>query len=214
MDYTRLYDFRFRGVDQSARQKVWNIISRDIYERMGNPDVLLDPAAGRCEFINAAPARERWIVDQADHAEDRDPQIKAVIADVLTVDLPSEHFDGVFVSNFLEHLPTQEAVSEFLGKMFAATARGGKIAIIGPNFRYCYREYFDCADHTLALSHVAVEEHVYVAGFQIESVTARYLPFSFRGHLPASPALTRAYLRLSLARRLFGKQFLVIASKA
>lgn len=184
IDYMRLYEFRHRNADQSARQAVWKVIASDIYERMGRPEVVLDPAAGRCEFINAVPARERWIVDRLDQSQDRDASVKAIIADVLDADLPAEHFDGVFVSNFLEHLPNHEAIAEFLTQMRGTMRSGGRIAIMGPNFKYCYREYFDCADHVVALSHVSVEEHAYAAGFKIECVKARYLPYSFRGCFP------------------------------
>jgi hypothetical protein len=38
-------------------------------------------------------------------------------------------------------------------------------------------------------------------------------PYSFRGTLPASARLTRASLRLPLAWRLVGRQFLVVAEK-
>jgi hypothetical protein len=85
---------------------------------------------------------------------------------------------------------------------------------MGPNFRYCARWYFDCADHTLALTHVAVAEHLYAAGFTVTEVVAKFLPYSFRGRLPASPALTRAYLRHPLLWRLLGKQFLVLGVKS
>jgi hypothetical protein len=65
----------------------------------------------------------------------------------------------------------------------------------------------------LALTHVAVEEHLYAAGFHIESVEPRFLPYSFRGRLPTGRTAVRAYLRFRPAWRLLGKQFLVIASK-
>ena len=66
---------------------------------------------------------------------------------------------------------------------------------MGPNFRYCSDEYFDCADHTLIFTHVAIEEHLYAAGFEPSRASPRYLPYSFRGRLPPSRALTRRYLR-------------------
>jgi hypothetical protein len=213
LDYERLYQYRFRNVDQAARQSVWNEIAPDVHRRMGAPRCLLDPAAGRCEFVNALPGIERWVVDAVDHAEFRDPAVKAVIADIRDVDLPVDHFDGVFVSNFLEHLPTQESVAQVLSKVRVAMARGGRIAVLGPNFKYCAAEYFDCADHTLALSHLAVAEHLYAAGFEVTTIIPRYLPFSFRGLLPPSPLLTKTYLRIPLAWRLLGKQFLVLATK-
>jgi hypothetical protein len=85
---------------------------------------------------------------------------------------------------------------------------------MGPNYRYCAGEYWDCADHYVALTHVAIGEHLYAAGFEPERIIPRYLPYSFRGILPPSPALTRTYLRMPMAWRLLGKQFLVIGTKS
>jgi hypothetical protein len=211
MDYQRLYEFRFRDVDQQSRERVWEVIADDIYRRMGGPKVVLDPAAGRCEFINAIPATEKWVIDKVDHGYARGSNVKVLIADVLSADLPDRLFDGVFVSNFLEHLPCPDAVAAFLERMRATMVSGGCIAVMGPNFKYCSREYFDCADHVLALTHVAVEEHLYAAGFTLTATDSRYLPFSFRGLLPPSPLLTALYLRVPLARKVLGKQFLVLA---
>jgi hypothetical protein len=90
---------------------------------------------------------------------------------------------------------------------------GGRIAVIGPNFRYCVREYFDCADHTVILTRVAVAGHLHAAGFEVTSVSSRFLPYSFRGLLPPSPVLTRIYLRAPPSWPLLGKQFLVLARK-
>ena len=77
-------------------------------------------------------------------------------------------------------------MATFLEKMHAVLAPGGTIAIMGPNFRYCPDEYFDCADHTLIFPHVGIEEHLYAAGFEPSKSVARYLPYSFRGRLPPS----------------------------
>jgi hypothetical protein len=210
----RLYEYRFRDVDQSARAAVWHEIAQFIYEQLGQPDRVLDPAAGRGEFINAVPARERWAVDQVAYAEGTyDAVVRSIVSDIFEADLPTEHFDGIFVSNFLEHLPTQESTASFLERMHAATAPHGRIAIMGPNFRYCAEEYFDMADHTLIYTHRAIAEHLYAAGFEPQRIEARFLPYSLTGRLPPSPALTRRYLRTPLAWRLLGKQFLVIGRR-
>jgi len=37
IDYQRLYHYRFRGIDQGARQAVWNEIARQVYSWMGSP---------------------------------------------------------------------------------------------------------------------------------------------------------------------------------
>jgi hypothetical protein len=213
INYERMYAWRFHDVDQSRRQAVWREIARYVHRRMGAPARVLDPAAGRGEFITAVPAAERWGVDLVGHGVPESSGTKMMITDIMAADIPSDYFDGVFVSNFLEHLPDQNAVATVLGKLYSAMQAGGRIAIIGPNFRYCAREYFDCADHTVILSHIAVTEHLYAAGFEVTAVSARFLPFSFRGLLPPSPVLTKLYLRAPFLWRLLGKQFLVLARK-
>jgi hypothetical protein len=58
-----------------------------------------------------------------------------------------------------------------------------------------------------------VKEHLYAAGFEVESVAPRFLPFSFRGLLPPSPRLTKTYLHTPALWPVLGKQFLLIARK-
>jgi SAM-dependent methyltransferase len=212
LDYGRLYEFRFRGVEQASRQIVWNEIAPYIWKRMGKPERVLDPAGGRGEFVNAIPAEERWLVDMVDYPHrDTAPEVKVVIGDVFSLDLPAAHFDGIFVSNLLEHLPSPDALADFLARMRKTLAPGGVLAIMGPNFKYCAREYFDCADHTLALTHVSVQEHLIAAGYAVQTVIPRFLPFSFRSRLPASARLTRWYLQMPLLWRVAGSQFLLLA---
>ena len=120
---------------------------------------------------------------------------------------------GSSSSNLLEHLATQDDIARFLRRMRQCMSPSGRIAVLGPNFRYCHREYFDCADHTLALSHIAVAEHLYSAGFEIERVVPRFIPYSFRSRLPQAPWLVRLYLRVPMAWRVLGRQFLIVAIK-
>jgi SAM-dependent methyltransferase len=214
LNYQRLYHYRFRDIDQSTRTAVWSEIGPFIHERLGRPERVLDPAAGRCEFLNSIPAQERWAVDLVAYEERwAEPGVKTVVGNVMDVELPTDYFDVVWISNFLEHLSDQQEVAAFLERMFERLRPGGRIAIMGPNFRYCAKQYFDMADHNVILTHVGVEEHVYAAGFDVERVDARFLPYSFRGRLPPSPALTRRYLRTPPAWRLLGKQFLVVGRR-
>jgi hypothetical protein len=214
MDYRRLYEYRFRDVAQSRRDDVWAAVAPMLYERLKRPERVLDPAAGRCEFINAVPSAERWAVDAVAYDEGVAQEgTRLIVSEIMKADLPREYFGGVFVSNFLEHLPSQEAVADFLERMHDCMSPGGRIAIMGPNFRFCAREYFDYADHTVTLTERGVEEHLYAAGFGIVAVYPRFLPYTFSGRLPSHPALVRAYLRLPVAWRILGKQFLVIAER-
>jgi len=215
LDYNRLYEYRFRGVDQAARQRVWEVISVFIHQKMGSPKIVLDPAAGRCEFINSLQGtRERWVVDVVNTPEAyKKPDVKFLMGDILSVELPQGHFDGIFLSNFLEHLPSPQHVGHFFNRMVGCLKPGGKMAILGPNFKYCSSEYFDCVDHVLALTHVSISEFIYQAGLEEELVYKKFLPFSFRGILPSSASLTRCYLKMPILWNLLGKQFLMVARK-
>lgn len=214
INYQRLYEYRFRNVEQRRRDDVWVALAPMIYGLLKRPDRVLDPAAGRCEFINAVPARERWAVDAVAYEEGVALEgTRLIVSEIMEADLPAEYFGGVFVSNFLEHLVSQEAVAAFLEKMYGCIAPGGRIAVMGPNFRYCARDYFDFADHSVILTERGVEEHLYAAGFEIVAVYPRFLPYTFTGRLPSHPALARAYLRLRIAWRIFGKQFLLVAER-
>jgi hypothetical protein len=97
--------------------------------------------------------------------------------------------------------------------MYDVLQVGGRIAVMGPNFKRCHATYFDCADHVLALTEMSVAEHLYGAGFEILEVRPAFLPFSFRGFLPPSRRLTKLYLTCPWVWPILGKQFLVIGEK-
>lgn len=215
INYPRLYEYRFRHVDQSRRNLAWGEISQALYEWMGRPERILDPAAGRCEFLNAVPAAERWGVDAVKYEETVPAEgVRLIISDIMEAELPASYFDGIFVSNFLEHLRDANDVAAFLEKMWYCARPGGRIAIIGPNFRHCSRQYFDYADHRVILTEQSIAEHLYAAGFEILQTWPRFLPYSFTGRLPAHPSLVRSYLRVRIAWSLLGKQFLVIGRRS
>jgi SAM-dependent methyltransferase len=215
MNYDRIYEYRFQGIDEEKKKITWEEIANYIYKRLAQPKRLLDPAAGKCELVNSIKSEERWAVDLNDYfiRKYAAEGVKIVVGDIFKVDLPEAYFDGVFISNFLEHLNSQEEVATLLEKMYNSLRPGGKIAIMGPNFRYTYRSYFDFADHTVILTELGLAEHLYGAGFEIESIHPKFLPLSFRGGIPVSRFLVRTYLSLPLAWRIMGKQFLLVATK-
>lgn len=218
MNYDRIYQHRFKAVDKEAKEAVWKEISVWIHKWMGQPQRVLDPAAGEMEFLRSIPAREKWGVDLQEPAA---PQLSAISNDgirfvhgnIFDVELPVDYFEGIFISNFLEHLHSPEEVDSLLTKLHRSLQKDGLIAIMGPNFKYCSADYFDCADHRLALTHISVEEFLFASHFRIEKTFARFLPYSFRSKLPASPVLVRLYLGFPLAWRILGRQFLILARK-
>jgi ubiquinone/menaquinone biosynthesis C-methylase UbiE len=213
IDRKRLYDYHFAAVDQADRSAAWAHIAPFIWELMGRPQRVLDPAAGRFEFLNGIGARERFAVDIVDHGHDRHPAITLVVGDSRTVELPGQGFDGIFVSNFLEHLEDKHEVAAFLRRMYDVTAPGGRIAVMGPNFRYCAPSYFDDADHSVALSHESIGAHLHGAGYDVVKVIPRFVPFSFKSRLPSAPWLVEWYLKMPFVWPLLGKQLLLIGKR-
>jgi SAM-dependent methyltransferase len=218
LNYGRIYEYRFRGVNHQKKQVVWKEISHWLYNGyLKKPHTILDPAGGLCEFINHVPAREKWTIDiEKDFIEKyANPDVQLIVGNNLQVDLPQNYFDAVFISNFLEHLHSQEEVGKVLARIYSSMKAGGRIAVMGPNFKYTYKEYFDFADHTVVLSELGLAEHLYGAGFDIVKIIPRFLPLSFRsgGFLPVTPFTVKTYLNFPLAWKILGKQFLVIAEK-
>ncbi len=215
MDYSRIYDFRFRDVSARQKEVAWRNIARHLLTFMPGARRVLDPCAGRCEFVNHARVEEIWAVDiEPRFLEAAAPHVRTLPGNAFDVSLPERHFDGIFVSNFLEHLESAEVAARFLARMRSLLAPGGRLVIMGPNFKYCGDEYFDCADHKLILTHHAVEELLYSEHFDLVKTYPRYLPYSFRRKkLPVLDLFVRLYLSFPPAWRLFGKQFLVVAER-
>jgi len=218
MNFGRIYEYRFKDIDQKKKQLFWNELSAYMYgEHLNKPARILDPAGGLCEFINSVPSQEKWTIDLSEEFLKKNAQkdVKIIIGNNMEVDIPENYFDGIFISNFLEHLHTQEQVALFLERMFKALKPGGRIAIIGPNFKYCYKEYFDFADHYVILSELGLAEHLYGAGFNLLKIYPKFLPLSFRsgGWLPVNKLTVTSYLKLPFFWNFLGKQFLVVAEK-
>jgi ubiquinone/menaquinone biosynthesis C-methylase UbiE len=214
MNYDRIYGYRFKDIDQVKKLSTWKIIAEFIYHKLDKPQSILDPAAGNCEFINQVPSAVRWAVDMNEQTRSvAAKEVNVVIGNNLTAGLPLNYFDAVYISNFLEHLHSQEEVAEFLGKMYGVLKTGGRLCVMGPNFKYCYKEYFDFADHTVVLSELGVAEHLYGAGFTIRESYPKFLPLSFRGNIPVTGFLVNMYLKMPFAWNLMGKQFLIMAQK-
>lgn len=215
LNYELIYLDRFQKVDLAAKEKVWAIISKYIWLKVGKPESILDPAAGLMEFLKFVPAKLKIAIDQVRPASSdyKDHGITFYHENAFNISV-QERVDCVFISNFLEHLSSPEDVHQILQRMHSLLNDKGVIVIMGPNFKYCYKEYFDCADHRIALTHVSVREHLHSCGFMVKESIGRFLPYSFRSRLPTWPFLVWTYLRIPLLWPLFGKQFFIIAEKS
>jgi ubiquinone/menaquinone biosynthesis C-methylase UbiE len=215
LNYQRIYKYRFRQSPAQHRRDIWKVISCWIYLQFQKPEKVLDPAAGQMEFISSVPSKERWAVDKYQAAPAVLPEnLKYLQDDIFEANLPDNYFDLIFVSNFLEHLSSPEEIHQFFVKAKQLLRVGGRVLVIGPNFKHCADRYFDCADHRMILTDLGVEELLYSAGFECEKTWSKFLPYSFRSRLPQNAFLVKLYLSIPLFWRFFGKQFLVVGQKS
>ena len=212
-DLNRIYDHRFGHGDVRAKDGIWREVTAFLQRWVPHDGRVLDVACDAGYFIRNIQAVERWATDVRDVASSVGPDVHFVQVDgrSLSSAVPLEYFDIVFVSNFLEHLPGPDAVIEQLAEMRRVVKPGGRLIVLQPNIRFVGAAYWDFIDHRVALTERSLVEAARVAGFELEELIPRFLPYTTKARLPQSPWLVRAYLRIPLAWRILGKQTLLVA---
>jgi SAM-dependent methyltransferase len=209
-----IYARRFQQAGLARRRRVWQVLCDDFFNRWVDPNSsVLDLACGYGEFINAVRARRKLAIDlNADARQFLDQDVtfyQSSAADLAPI--ANRSIDLVFTSNFLEHLPSKQACTDLFVEVARVLRPGGRFIILGPNIRYAYREYWDFYDHCLPLSDRSLAEGLVACGFAIERIIPRFLPYTMNSNLPTGDWAIRLYLKLPLAWRIIGKQFLVVA---
>jgi SAM-dependent methyltransferase len=211
-----LYDFRFKESERPQKLLIWKTLCESFFQKLvGEGKTILDLASGYGEFSQNIRAKRKIAVDL-------NPDAKAFLPEgtefhncsaTAITGVESNSVDVIFTSNFLEHLRTKEELDRVFQEMKRVLRPGGRFIIMGPNIRYVYAEYWDFYDHYLPLSHLSLEEGLVQAGYEIERLIPRFLPYSTRSSLPKATFLIRAYLAFPPAWQILGKQFLCVARK-
>lgn len=211
-----LYDIRFNQTGVEKRRGVWRVLCQTFFSKLIPADAtILDIACGYGEFINQITAGKKYAVDlNADSPSHLNPDVHFLLTAATDLSaLPQGAFDVVFTSNFLEHLRDKSQLDVVLAQVMGLLKPGGKFIVVGPNIRYAYAEYWDFYDHYLPLSHLSLVEALMLAGFCPEKVVDRFLPYTMNNGAPTADFIIEAYLKLPLAWKFFGKQFLVVGRK-
>ncbi len=207
--------FRTRFVYDPRRDGIWREVARYVQERyIPEGARILDLGAGYCDFINHVRGRERHALDIFERLHEFAREgVQAHIQDCTDLSpFGDSSFDVVFASNLFEHLPHDELLRT-VAEIRRVLRPDGRLILLQPNFKYCYRTYFDDYTHLGVFTHMGMWDFLEMAGLEVERMHARFLPVNMKSTLrlriPFLPLVVRLYLHLPF--KPFAGQMLVVA---
>lgn len=130
-----LYQTRFDAAAQKEKDLIWRVLCQEFFcQYVKASDTVVDIGAGYGEFINHIQCAEKIAVDLNPDVVNRVAKNVRVINESCTEirSLPDESVDVVFMSNFLEHLPSKELVLNTLRESFRILRGGGELLSCNP----------------------------------------------------------------------------------
>lgn len=211
----RIYETRFEK-NQAYRRKIWSVLISEVFQpHVPVQGSVLDLGCGYGEFINQIKCARKIAMDLNPNA----PRFLGEDVQFLEQDCSArwpcsdEELDVVFTSNFFEHLPSKESLKMTLDQAYRCLKPGGKLIAMGPNIRFLPGSYWDFWDHHLPLSDRSLAEGLQSCGFTVVECHDRFLPYTMVNQRAKPAWMVIAYLRLPVAWRFLGRQFLLIAQR-
>lgn len=211
-----VYHSRFESAEEQGHDLIWREITKFLQRYVPLDARVLDLGCDRGDFIRNIKGGERWAADLRDVSAGLGPDIRFTMGNGLHLDeqLPLDYFDVVFMSNYLEHLPSTYAVIEQLQVASRLLRAGGRVIVLQPNIRLIGGRYWDFIDHRVPLTERSLHEAGHLAELEEEEMIVRFLPFTTKSRIPQDPRLVRLYLKFPPIWRLMGKQTLYVGRKA
>jgi len=211
-----IYRIRFSEQELAQAREFWRPICQYLQRYFDPQGTTLDLGAGYCHFINNIASREKLALDlnEENLRLYAAPDVRCIVstgADLAGI--ASSSVDAVFASNVYEHFPSREDVARSLEEAYRVLRPGGRFTVLQPNFAYCAKQYFDFFDHRLIFTHKGMAEGLEISGFQMERITARFLPYTSKSRLPTAPWMISMYLSFPPAWQILGSQMLLVARK-
>jgi SAM-dependent methyltransferase len=211
-----LYRLRFTEEELRQQRDFWRPICNFLQQYIDRQGATLDIGAGYCHFINQIESRRRVALDINEETVRKYAQsdIEIVVSDAADLsELAPDSFDSIFASNVYEHFQSKEDVARNFSQAYRILKPGGRIVVLQPNFAYCAKQYFDFFDHRLIFTHRSMAEGLEAAGFTIERLIPRFLPFTSKSRLPRAAWMVSLYVKIPPVWKIFGAQMLVVGSK-
>lgn len=209
-----LYGKRFEAEHQQ-RNDMWKILSKKFFQKyVSKDDTVLDIATGYGEFINNIRCKKKIACDiNPDSKSFVGRDVEFLLGSSIKIPLRDKSVDKAFISNFFEHI-THEEIMQTLHELFRILKPHGKVLVLQPNVRFCYKDYWMFFDHITPIDDRGLTEAFALADFEQEYKIERFLPFTTKSKLPKTTFLISMYLHLPFAWHILGKQsFLVYVKK-
>ena len=209
-----IYCRRF-GEDLEFRQHMWKVLCEHYFQQFIPTDsVVMELAAGYCEFINNINARQKIAIDiNEDTIRRANKDIQVVLTTSSDLSrIESESIDRIFVSNFFEHI-TKDHIVQTVKECHRCLKKGGKLLILQPNIRFIYKDYWMFFDHLTPLDDRSLCEVLEISGFEVEVCIPQFLPYTTKSSLPKSLLLAKIYINFPPLHKLFGQQAFIVARK-
>ena len=188
-----IYDARFDDREAAAKDAIWREIVRFLQRYVDRSAPIMDFACDRGHFIRWAEGSERWASDIRDVRAALPDDVRFVQSSGLDLAavVPNGTFGTVFMSNYLEHLDSSDAVIEQLRVVRQLLKPGGKVVVLQPNIRLIGGRYWDFIDHKVALTEQSLVEAAELAGLQTRRAH-HAIPAIFDEGSPAGRPATRS----------------------
>jgi SAM-dependent methyltransferase len=196
---------------------MWKVLAEHVFQQyVPAGGTVVDLGAGNCELVNSLVASRRVAVDlNPDTGRFAGPGVEVLLTSSEDLSsLNDASVDTVFTSNFFEHLPSKNALLRTLGEAHRILKPAGRIVVLMPNIRYLPGRYWDYFDHQLPLTHLSLSEGLEMAGFEVQRVVPRFLPYTVKDSPVRIPSvMVRAYLAIPVVWPILGRQMLLVASR-
>ena len=211
MNKSKYIQSRFKY--DNTRKKVWQAVVFYLQNKFfKKTNAVLDIASGYGDLINSVKATKKVAIDlDSSYSKFYDKSVNFINSNILKFNFSKiGKFDVIFCSNIIEHL-SQEEGKILLIKLRDILNPNGLIIIIQPNFKYCYKSYFDDYTHQSIYTDVSMMGLLKSLNFKIQNCRPKFLPFSLNSFLPKTYFLTFIYIKLHFS--LFSGQMMIVAKK-
>jgi hypothetical protein len=219
LELDKLYSIRF-DTDKTLKSKniVWRALCRYFFQKfIEKTDIVVDIAAGYCEFLNNICAKEKIGFDlNSDAKKVADKGVEIINDSFFKMGqyLKDKKADIIFASNILEHLDSKEDVIETMTIAYQNLSKNGKLLILQPNIKLTGGAYWDFIDHKCPLTEKSVVEAASLAGFKTSKVIVRFLPYTQKSKIPKAAFLIWLYLKfMPFSGYFMGKQSFLVFEK-